>query len=166
MVSINDIIIRNEINSGDLGYIIFLHGKIYRQEYQYGIGFEMYVATGLADFFSQYDPQKDRVWICEHDKKIIGFLLGLHRENNCAQLRYFLIAPAYRGIGLGKKLMELFMQFLHEKKYHSAYLWTTEEQQAAAFLYKRFGFALSDEKVSETFGKTVKEQRYDLAIIK
>jgi N-acetylglutamate synthase-like GNAT family acetyltransferase len=161
---INDITIRNNLQPGDLSYIIYLHGKLYKQEYDYGTQFEVYVAEGLGDFFKNYDLKKDRIWICEHEKKIIGSLLLIHHKNNSAQLRYFLIAPQYRGLGLGKKLMQLFMDFFYECNYQSCYLWTTEELISAASLYKRFGFILSEEKISDAFGKKVKEQRYDFKI--
>lgn len=162
MVQLNNIIIRNDFHSGDVGYIIYLHGKLYKEEYNYGIEFEMYVAKGLLEFLENYDPQKDQIWICEYENKIIGSLVLMHRENNAAQLRYFLTKPEFRGIGLGKKLMELFLNFLHQGKYRSSFLWTTEEQKSAATLYKKSGFILTEEKFSDAFGKKVKEQRYDL----
>ncbi len=95
---------------------------------------------------------------------MIGFLLLMHRENNAAQLRYFYIEPEYRGIGLGKKLMTLYVDFLKEKGYQSAYLWTTYELYSAASLYKRHGFQLTEEKKSTSFGKELIEQRYDLKL--
>jgi peptidyl-dipeptidase Dcp len=162
LVQLNNIIIRNDFQSGDVGYIIYLHGKLYKEEYNYGIEFEMYVAKGLLEFLENYDPQKDQIWICEYQNKIIGSLVLMHRENNAAQLRYFLTKPEFRGIGLGKKLMELFLNFLHQGKYRSSFLWTTEEQKSAAKLYKKSGFILTEEKFSDAFGKKVKEQRYDL----
>jgi peptidyl-dipeptidase Dcp len=161
---IKNITIRNKLQPGDLGYLIYLHGKLYKQEYNYGIQFEMYVAEGLQEFFKNCDLKKDRIWICEHEEKIIGSLLLMHRQNTSAQLRYFLIAPEYRRLGLGKKLMQLFMDFFYECNYRSCYLWTTDELISAASLYKRFGFILSEEKMSSVFGKKVKEQRYNLKI--
>jgi GNAT superfamily N-acetyltransferase len=156
-----DITIRTELKPGDIGYIIYLHGLLYAEEYQYGISFESYVAAGFHEFYQQYDPARDRVWICEHGKEIIGFLLLMHRGEK-AQLRYFLLVPAYRGLGLGKKLMELYMDFYHQCGYTSSYLWTTNELPAAASLYMRKGFRLVEEKVSTAFGKPLKEQKYEL----
>ncbi len=163
-MTLEDIHIRNEILPGDLGYVIHLHGKLYAAEYQYGVQFEMYVAAGMHEFYENYDPAKDRVWICEHAGRIIGFLLLMHRAHEAAQLRYFLIDPAYRGIGLGRKLMELYMEFLRRCGYTSSYLWTTHELTAAASLYKRCGFRLTEEKESVAFGKPLKEQRYELTV--
>lgn len=165
MVLLEDIAIRTDLVPGDLGYVVYLHGVLYGKEYNYGIEFETYVAAGIYEFYKNYDPAKDRVWICEHNNKIIGFVLLMHREHNTAQLRYFLIDPAYRGIGLGKKLMELYMEFLHECGYRSSYLWTTHELSAAASLYIRHGFKLTEEKESAAFGKPVREQRYELKAV-
>jgi N-acetylglutamate synthase-like GNAT family acetyltransferase len=157
----DDIKIRTTLEPGDIGYMVYLHGTIYKQEYNYGLMFETYVAEGLVNFYKDYDEQKDRVWICEQDKKIIGSLVLAQRGNNSCQLRYFLILPAYRNIGLGKKLMDLFMQFVKECNYDSCYLWTTNEQQKAASLYKAYGFILTEEIESTGFGKCLTEQRYD-----
>ena len=164
MSTSGNISITHDIQPGDLGYVIYLHGKLYQETYHYGTGFEMYVAAGLAEFYRQYDPLRDRVWICEKDGTMVGFLLGMHREDHTAQLRYFLVEPGFRGLGLGKKLMACFMDYLRECRYTRAYLWTTDELRAAAALYKRHGFVLTEEKSSEAFGKKVNEQRYDLRL--
>jgi len=162
MPKLEEIRIRNDFVPGDLGYVIHLHGLCYGREYRYGVGFEMYVAEGMSEFVRRYDPARDRVWICEHEQSIVGFLLLMHREHDAAQLRYFLIIPEYRGIGLGKKLMDLSKEFLHRCQYRSSYLWTTDELTTAATLYKRCGFRLTDEKESSSFGKLVREQRYEV----
>ncbi len=92
---------------------------------------------------------------------MVGFLL-LENRGEAAQLRYFLILPEYRGIGLGKKLIGLYMDFYRKCGYRSSYLWTTSELYAAASLYTRNGFVLTESKPSTTFGKPVIEQRYEL----
>ncbi|PWT72513.1 MAG: GNAT family N-acetyltransferase [Bacteroidetes bacterium] len=158
-VGLNDIDIRTTLESGDIGTIVHLHGKIYKEEYDYGISFEAYVAGGLSEFYQQYDPAKDRIWICEHNERTIGCLLQMHRPG-AAQLRYFLLEKNYRGIGLGQKMMTLYMDFLRLQPRQSSFLWTTHDLTAAAHLYTKFGFALAEEKVSSAFGKKVIEQRY------
>lgn len=162
-VSLDDISIRTQLKPGDIGYIIYLHGALYGKEYEYGVQFETYVAKGLCEFYEKYDPRRNRVWICEHNDKVIGFLLLMDRGDS-AQLRYFLIEPKYRGIGLGSKLMNLYMEFLQECGYQKSYLWTTHELTTAANLYKQFGFQLTEETESTSFGKPLREQRYDLVL--
>jgi peptidyl-dipeptidase Dcp len=164
-ISLTDIVIRTELRPGDIGYIIYLHGQLYHEEYNFGLSFDSYVAKGLTEFYENYDPIRDRVWICEHHEKIVGFLLLMHREQNAAQLRYFILLPPYRGIGLGKKLMALFMDHLRQAGYQQAYLWTTHEQAVAALIYKRHGFVMTEEKHSEAFGKPLYEQKYELTLV-
>ncbi len=162
-IDINDITIRNEFKPGDIGYLIYLHGAFYKKEYNYGTEFETYVALGLCEFYKSYNPEKDRIWICEHNNKIIGFLLLMNR-GEAAQLRYFFIKPEYRGIGLGSKLINLYIEFFNRCRYKKSFLWTTHELTAAAHLYKKVGFKLTEEKESNDFGKLLKEQRYDLLV--
>jgi peptidyl-dipeptidase Dcp len=139
---------------------------LHQEEHGFGIGFEMYCFTAMQEFYENYDPEKDRMWICEHHKTIIGSLLLMHRDNNSSQLRFFYIDKEYRGIGLGKKLMQLFVDFLKEKGYQSSYLWTVKGLDAAGSLYTRHGFILTEEIQSNAFGKTVTEQRFDLTVTK
>ena len=146
-ISLDDISIRNQLRPGDLGYVTYLHGKLYGKEYDYGIQFESYVAKGLCEFYEKYDP----------------FLLLMDRGES-AQLRYFLIEPEYRGIGLGSTLLNLYMDFFRQCDYKSSYLWTTHELTTAANLYKRFGYQLTEEVESTSFGKPLREQRYDLVL--
>src|SRR5687768_17306802 len=130
-ISLDDITIRTTLRPGDIGYIIYMHGDYYGKNYQYGIEFETYVAQGLVEFYNQYDPERNCVWICEHEGRVVGFLLLMDRGEQ-AQLRYFIIDQAYHGIGLGKLLMEKYMSFYLEKKFKGSFLWTTHELPAAA----------------------------------
>ncbi len=160
-IALDDIIISNTLRPGDLGYVTYLHGKLYKQEYDFGLQFEAYVAEGLLEFYNQYDPKNNRVWVCRYNDVIIGFLVLMNR-GKAAQLRYFIIEPAFRGIGLGRKLMDEYMDFLKRFGYNSSYLLTTHELAAAAHLYTSRGFILKEEKDSSAFGRPLKEQRYEL----
>jgi len=162
-IPLDQIKIRNELEPGDIGYVIYLHGFLYAKEFGYGRQFETYVAEGLCEFMKRHNPRMDRVWVCEHGGKMIGFLLVMQR-GDAAQLRYFLIAPEHRGCGLGSKLMGQFMEFIKERGYRKAFLWTTSELTTAARLYTSAGFRLTQEKESTSFGKALRERRYDLLL--
>ena len=162
-ISLDDISVRTQLQPGDIGYVTYMHGALYSKEYNYGLQFESYVAKGLCEFYEKYDPKRNRIWACEHKDRMIGFLLLMDR-GEAAQLRYFLIEPEYRGIGLGSRLLKLYMNFLRECGYKASYLWTTHELFTAASLYKRLGFQLTEEKESTAFGKPLTEQRYDLIL--
>ncbi len=162
-IQLAEITIRTELRPGDIGFVTYLHGDVYKKEYDYGITFECYVAAGLNEFVQQYNPSSNRIWMGEHNGNRIGFMLLMNR-GEAAQLRYFLIHPDYRGIGLGNKFMLLYLEFLKECKYTSSYLWTTHELDTAAHLYKKYGFVLTEGRESDDFGKRVIQNRYDLKI--
>lgn len=155
-----DYSIRTELKEGDIISILNFHRDIYKKEYSYGIEFENYVRTGLKEFEDTYDPQSSRVWICESNNKIIGSLI-LENRGDSAQLRFFLIDPEFRGMGLGKALLNNFFDFVSDYGYKSAYLWTTNEQEKAIELYSKFGFILTSEIISCRFGKKLTEKRFD-----
>lgn len=157
-----DVTIRTEIKPGDLGFVIHRHGSMYAEEYNHGVSFEVYVAQGISEFYQNYDSKKDRVWICEHNGKIIGSLFLQHRKNRTAQLRYFYLENEYRGLGLGRLLMELFMGFYNQCGYTSSYLWTTDELETAAALYSKYGFSITEESPTNSFGKELVERKYEL----
>ncbi len=164
VLAFKDILIRTEIIPGDIGHVIHMHGKLYRKECGYGLDFESYVASGLHEFIGQLETKRTRGWVCEQNGKFVGFLALMDRGDQ-AQLRYFILDPAVRGVGLGKKLMELFMDFLKASHYKGAYLLTTKELPAAAHLYTSHGFVLKDERATVfPFGKEVVEQRYELKL--
>ena len=155
--------IRTQLEPGDLGYIAYLHGRQYAEEFGYGLYFENYVLGALHEFATGYDPAKDGIWVCEHQKKKVGFLVAAHREDT-VQLRFLILLPEYRGMGLAKRMMDLFITFMRDRGYRKAYLWTTTEQQTAISMYERYGFRLKEEKESMAFDKLLIERKYDLSL--
>ena len=163
MTSTDDTInIRTSIEPGDLGYMVYLHGKLYKEQCGYDHNFERFVALSICEFMGGFDPQKDCIWVAEDNNQIIGTIVIMGRSGEIAQLRYFLLKPEYRGIGLGNKLMELAMKFCKDNKYKSVYLHTTDELDAAAHLYRKHGFHKTREFPQHHWGKETMEQWYDL----
>lgn len=162
-VSLDQIVIRNNIEVGDIGFVIQAHAALYKAEYNYSILLEQYVAKGLVESLMLQKPNRNKAWICEYRYNKVGFLFLVDR-GEAAQLRYFFIYPEYRGIGLGSKLMKLFIDHLKKRGFSTCYLWTTHEQVAAATLYRKYGFKLTEEKASDAFGKPLIEQKYVLTI--
>jgi N-acetylglutamate synthase-like GNAT family acetyltransferase len=154
--------IRHDLRPGDLGRLVSLHGVLYAREYGYDHTFEAYVAAGTAEFALAFHPRKDRLWMAEVDRQVVGSIAIVSRSDWEAQLRWFLIQPDWRGKGLGRGLLERALQFCRGCGYRNIFLWTVSYLAAATHLYKAAGFQKTEEKMSQIWGHLITEERYDL----
>jgi GNAT superfamily N-acetyltransferase len=156
--------IRSDLRPGDIGQILYLHGIHYRPEHGWDQTFEGYVAAGLAEFALGYDPSRDRLWLAEAGGEAVGCIAIVGHEEGRAQLRWFLVLPAYQGRGLGRRLLAEALAFCRERGFLSVFLWTVAGLPAAAHLYESAGFRPVAEKTHELWGDTLTEVRYELAL--
>src|SRR5262245_44775883 len=98
------ITLRHDLRPGDLGAVVALHGKIYAREYGFDATFEAYVAGPLAEFVRANQP-RDRLWLAEANGELVGCIAIVEAAEKVAQLRWYLVSPAARGQGLGKRLL-------------------------------------------------------------
>ncbi|WP_419877134.1 bifunctional helix-turn-helix transcriptional regulator/GNAT family N-acetyltransferase [Brevibacillus centrosporus] len=146
---------------GDVGYVAFLHGRYYSQNYQFGKIFEYYVMKGLTEFL--YDSEKGQLWIAEVNGQIAGSIAITKAEDTVAQLRWFILDEPFQGIALGKKLMETALRFCVEQNYKHVYLWTVSSLAAARSLYTKYQFVRTEEKPNDEWsGTQMIEERWDL----
>jgi len=160
-----NVVYRQGLRPGDIGYLIHLHGSLYAEESGYSQKFESYVAKTFYESFENYSEEKDRIWLAEYNNRIIGCIAILHRPKNEAQLRWFLVHPVFRGSGIGKKLFKEAIDFSKEKGYQNIYLFTTDVQKKAIAMYEKKGFCLTNSVEVEQWGHTFHEERYDLYIV-
>jgi DNA-binding MarR family transcriptional regulator/N-acetylglutamate synthase-like GNAT family acetyltransferase len=147
---------------GDAGYLIFLHGILYSEEYGLDSSFEAQVGQEITEFVSQFDPQWNGFWVAEADGLVVGAIVIVHRSREAAQLRWFIIYPSYRGLGLGRKLMTCAIDFCRAKQYRKVFLWTFDEFHAAMHLYRSFGFKKTETKTHSCWGRNLTEERHEL----
>jgi ribosomal protein S18 acetylase RimI-like enzyme len=154
---------RTGLKPGDLGTIVHLHGIIYAAEYGFDATFEAYVAAPLAEFARRNSP-RECLWIAERQGRIAGCVAIVAAAPEVAQLRWFLVDPAARGGGCGKRLLSEAIAFCKEHGYRSIVLWTTSALTAAAHLYRSAGFSKVEEKPGRLWGVDVVEERYELRL--
>jgi GNAT superfamily N-acetyltransferase len=153
--------IRTSLKPGDLGTIIHLHGTLYEREYGLDYTFEGYVARGLGEFAIAYDPDKDFFAVADDDGRIVGAVAIAHQADNVAQLRWFLVRPEARGVGLGRRLLEDAVNFCREKGFTKIILWTISELKPAIHLYRSVGFELREQHTHEIWGAEHTEEKYE-----
>jgi N-acetylglutamate synthase-like GNAT family acetyltransferase len=155
--------IRTSLRPGDLGWIVHLHGVLYAREYGFDPTFEAYVAGSLAEFVRSASS-RERLWIAERDNRIVGCVAIVAASPETAQLRWFLVDPSVRGMGLGKLLLHEAIAFARECGYLTIILWTVRALTTAAHLYRAAGFRKVEEKPGHVWGVDVIEVKYELAL--
>ncbi|MFX1466637.1 MAG: GNAT family N-acetyltransferase [Promethearchaeota archaeon] len=159
---LKDISIRYNLQPGDMGNVVSLHAVVYADEHGFDHTFEGYVASGIAEFAQSFNAAKDRLWVAAIKGQIIGSIAVFGRSESEAQLRWFLVHPSYRGLGLGKLLFQESLQFCKKCGFKSVFLWTFSGLDAARYLYISAGFKKTEEITHEIWGNMLTEERYDL----
>ena len=97
-----EITIRTDLQPGDLGRIVSLHGVAYKDEdhgHFGGLVFEAFLARMVAEFILD-KKGAGRVWLAEKGKELIGCAAMMERGTG-GQLRWVVLLPEARGAGLG-----------------------------------------------------------------
>jgi ribosomal protein S18 acetylase RimI-like enzyme len=155
--------VRTTLAPGDLGSLVRLHGLLYAREYGFDVTFEAYVAGPLAEFVRRR-TDRDRLWIAQRGEGIVGSIAIAGTSEQEAQLRWFLVDPTARGLGLGTDLLRAAVAFCGGSGYGTVFLWTVSALTAAARLYRRFGFEKVEERPARQWGVEVVEEKYVLAL--
>ncbi|HEY3174927.1 MAG TPA: GNAT family N-acetyltransferase [Candidatus Polarisedimenticolia bacterium] len=155
--------LRTELRPGDIGYVVYLHGLIYAREYGFDHTFKAYVAGPLSEFARSASP-RERLWLAEMDGRIVGCVAIVASSPQVAQLRWFLVDPSARGIGLGRRLLIEAVGFCQARGYERVMLWTVSALTVAASLYRSVGFRKVEEKPGRHWGVDVTEERYELPL--
>jgi GNAT superfamily N-acetyltransferase len=77
-------------------------------------------------------------WVCETNQRVIGFSMG-NRSNG--EFWVVAVLPEYEGKGIGRKLMELAVQWLRASGCAEIWLWTSPDVGTRAYgLYQKSGW--------------------------
>ncbi len=145
MTTSDAVIIRCDRRPGDDDLIVRLHVEGYLQEGPrfHGDDFAPYVARTVAEAGLDRSP-RSRVWFAERDGRTLGCTAMVDRDDR-GQLRWVVVLPAARGLGLGKRLVTLALDYAASQGWREAYLETTEGLDASMGLYEKLGFVTTDD---------------------
>jgi GNAT superfamily N-acetyltransferase len=165
MSVVGNVTVRHDLRPGDLGRVVALHAVLYAREHAFDHTFEGYVAETVGQFAVRFRPARDRLWLAEIEDRLVGSIAIVGKDDAAAQLRWFLLDPDVRGVGLGRRLLGDALAFCRSAVYRSVFLWTIHPLTAAARLYEAHGFRKTEAKpVAALWGALLSEERYDLAL--
>ena len=151
---------------GVVGKITELHATYYHQNWGFDVSFETQVGKELSEFIAGFSEQRDGFWVVQIDGHFVGSIAidGRAAHEDGARLRWLIAEPEFQGKGTGGLLVKLAIQFCREKGYKRIYLWTFDGLDTARRLYEREGFRLCQERDVHQWGRSIREQMFELIL--
>lgn len=158
----NDVNIRPYRDS-DVDFVITNQIALYEREYGFtAAAWKAYVTDAVRRFAGGFDEARDCMYILEYRGVLSGCVAIAHAGDRSAQLRFFFLEKAVRGLGLGGRLMDLAIAFCREKHYRHVFLWTCSKLDAARYLYGKHGFRIAEARENDEWGEPMVEERWEL----
>lgn len=138
------------------------------RHYRDTLGFDASFASGtradMAALLRDFDPGVDGWWLARVVGEPIGSITvdGRGKAAGEALLRWFILAPAARGRGLGRPLLARALDFCREVGYRRVRLFTSPRFEAAVHLYQGAGFELVRAQAQRIWGVSVVAYTYEL----
>lgn len=100
-----------------------------------------------------FKAEKSALFVAETEGNLCGCCGIFPTEglpDQCAELVKFYISKTYRGLGLGKQLMETSMDFAKTAGFHSVYIESLPEFSTAVSIYEKQGFRYLDKPLGNS----------------
>lgn len=141
--------LRSDWRDGDGDLIVELHRRGYAGEGdRFGDPFPEYVAETVREAGLGKPGHASRVWFAERGSETLGCAAMIDRGSR-GQLRWVVLLPEARGLGLGKALFEAAMAHAAECGWPEVYLETTDGLGPSMQLYLANGFTVTSDEETE-----------------
>lgn len=141
--------LRSEWQAGDRALIVDLHRRGYAGEGdRFGGAFPDYVDRTVADAGLDVPGHRSRVWFAEREEDALGCAAMIDRGRR-GQLRWVVLVPEARGLGLGRALFEAAMAHAAAQGWEEVYLETTDGLGPSMQLYLANGFTVVSDAEEE-----------------
>lgn len=147
---------------GELGWLVHRQAVLYHLEQGWNGEFETLIARLYADYETAAGPKS--LWIAEQEGEVAGsvYVLPATDRQDTAQLRMLYVEPMFRGLGIGRKLVDLAVAFARSSGYGRIILWTQDCLMSARRIYQGAGFTLEREEQHHAFGADLNGQFWGL----
>ncbi len=150
-----------EMAPGDAGWVVQRHAEIYAEDLGFDWRMEALVMNILSRFLPVNGTGGNRGFIAHRDGVRLGSIFCMATEDPAvAKLRLFLVEPAARGAGLGKRLMTACLDHARGAGFRRMTLMTHATQTTARAIYRHYGFRLVDSVPGRHFGRDSVEETW------
>jgi streptothricin acetyltransferase len=106
-----------------------------------------------------FDDQEPTIFFAEVDGRLAGRIRLMRWWNRYAYIEDLVVNPDYRGLDIGRRLMERGIQWARENQFPGVTLETQDDNVPACMLYQSCGFVLSgfDRNVYKAMNPQTKE---------
>lgn len=146
----------------DRDWLVAAHGQNYSRDEGFDDSFSILVAQIIDAFIADHDPLAECGWIAWKGDVRLGCIFCVRLDAQTAKLRLFLLEPAARGLGLGRRLLGTCTDFAKSAGYKRMSLWTHESHEAACALYAKTGWVRQTSHPVRSFGVELIEQSWTL----
>jgi GNAT superfamily N-acetyltransferase len=144
--------LRSEWRSGDADLIVDLHRRGYAGEGPaFADPFPDYVAETVREAGLDRPGHASRVWFAERGADAVGCAAMIDRGTR-GQLRWVVLLPQARGLGLGKALFRAAMDHADAQGWPEVFLETTGGLAASMQLYLANGFTVTRHEPADLWG--------------
>jgi GNAT superfamily N-acetyltransferase len=162
--TVSTVPIRRELTDDDRRAIVDLHRTVYLAEYGLGERFVHDVAVGVATAVERGWPDRSgAAWLIGDAGQLTG-CLALTDEGSFGRVRWFVLAPEWRGQGLGRRLLGELLDEARDAGHDTLELETFSALTAAARIYRGAGFRVAWERETDMWGPPIVLQHYELRL--
>jgi len=154
--------LRREARPGDAEAIVELHERIYVPEYGMDARFVAGVRSSVEQAVERGWPKGGGAWLIDGSDGLAGSLGVTDEGDGLGKVRWVVLAPEARGIGLGKRMITEAVGEARRLGFERLELDTFGALKAAAAIYRSLGFRLVSEEQTEMWGPPIAYQHYVL----
>jgi GNAT superfamily N-acetyltransferase len=144
-----DIRLRSDWRAGDRDLIVDLHRRGYAGEGpRFAGGFADYVGVTVDEASLGAPGNASRVWFAERGADVLGCAAMIDRGTR-GQLRWVVLVPEARGLGLGKALFAAAMEHAAAQGWPEVYLETSGGLPTSMQMYLANGFTIVSDAEEE-----------------
>jgi GNAT superfamily N-acetyltransferase len=164
---LDEVVVRRELDPGDVDAIVDLHDRVHRAEYgadEHWVQTIRFAIKGAVQRGWPRERALGSVRLLERDDRIVGSLALVLQCPRVGNLDWFVLDAELRGRGLGRRLVSDLVAEARTRRMDKLKVETFSKLTAAARIYRGAGFSVAWQQEMDWHGERVTHQLYELTL--